>query len=90
LWPRWLAFNQRLGDFQSRLFLAWFYFLLVTPFALILIATSDRLHRKPPESASMWLARARPPTRTSPPPGGNSSVHIGHLLLLPRRRRRHP
>jgi hypothetical protein len=59
LWPRWLAFNQRLGDFQSRLFLAWFYFLLVTPFALILIATSDRLHRKPPESASMWLARAQ-------------------------------
>ncbi|MBI3159787.1 MAG: hypothetical protein HYZ26_09345 [Chloroflexi bacterium] len=54
---QWRAFNARLGEFQSRIFLTWFYFLLVTPFGLLTRFTSDRLHLRPPKAASMWLER---------------------------------
>lgn len=54
---QWWSFNNRLGEFQSRLFLAWFYFIIVTPFGLITRFTSDRLHLRPPRAASLWLER---------------------------------
>jgi hypothetical protein len=57
----WRAFNARLGEFQSRIFLAWFYFLLVTPFGLLTRLTSDRLHLRPPRAASLWQERAETP-----------------------------
>lgn len=57
----WQGFNLRLGEFQSRIFLTWFYFIFVTPFGFITRLTSDRLQLRPPQTSSLWLER--PPAK---------------------------
>jgi hypothetical protein len=50
----WRAFALRLGNFQGRMLMAFFYFIVVTPFALV-----ARIATKPPprEPGSYWTRR---------------------------------
>jgi len=57
LWQRWKNFSHRMGGFQSRLLLSLFYFILVTPFALIIKLFSDPLRLKEKPADSFWLPR---------------------------------
>jgi hypothetical protein len=56
LWEGWKRFGRRIGDLQARMFLTLFYFLLITPFALIVRFASDPLALKPGTSKG-WRAR---------------------------------
>ena len=46
LWQKWKTVAQKIGDFQARLILGVFYFVLLAPFALVLKLFSDPLHLK--------------------------------------------
>lgn len=57
LWQRWNAFAARMGGVQGRLLMGYFYFIIVTPFGLVMRFFSDPLHRKRPYSQSGWLTK---------------------------------
>lgn len=46
LWAAWKRVARRIGDFQARVLLTIFYFVLLAPFALIVRRTSDPLGLK--------------------------------------------
>lgn len=54
---RWRGFASRLGDFQGRILLIWFYFVLVTPFALLARIGDDPLHLGSGSATSHWVDR---------------------------------
>ena len=54
LWQRWLDFSNRMGNFQSRIVLSLFFFILVSPFALGVKILSDPLGIKYPTDESHW------------------------------------
>ena len=59
LWERWKRIAKAIGDFQARLILSVFYFLIVGPFALILRWAADPLSlKKGAEQA--WRERPEP------------------------------
>jgi len=60
LWHSWTVFARRMGNFQGRVLLAFFYFVLVAPFALLLRLFGDPLHLKARQASSFWLDRAQP------------------------------
>ena len=62
LWARWKGFARRMGNFQGRVLLALFYFVIITPFALVVRLFGDPLHVKRRQTASWWLNR--PPAET--------------------------
>ncbi len=47
LWAAWKRIARKIGDFQARVLLTIFYFVLLAPFALIMRRTSDPLALKP-------------------------------------------
>ncbi len=47
LWAAWKRVARKIGDFQARVLLTIFYFVLLAPFALIVRRTSDPLAVKP-------------------------------------------
>ncbi len=47
LWAAWKRVARKIGDFQARVLLTIFYFVLLAPFALIVRRTSDPLALKP-------------------------------------------
>ena len=57
LWQRWTAFATRMGGVQGRLFMGYFYFIIVTLFGLGMRSFSDPLHSKRPYNQSGWLAK---------------------------------
>jgi hypothetical protein len=57
-WEAWKSFGRKLGDFQARLILSLFYFIIVAPFSL-LIRVSDPLSLKP-GTARGWVVRSDP------------------------------
>ena len=59
LWSRWLVLARKIGQFQSRIILTLFYFVFVTPFALIARLFTDPLHLRRGHAAldSGWIAR---------------------------------
>jgi hypothetical protein len=57
LWEIWKAFSAALGDFQSRIILALFYFTIVAPFGLGLRLLSDPLQLKGFQQARTWPER---------------------------------
>jgi hypothetical protein len=57
LWHRWVVLAHKIGNFQSRILLTLFYFLVVTPFGLVTAVLGDPLHRRRAPSASAWVAR---------------------------------
>lgn len=57
LWQRWKAFAAELGDFQGRILLAWFYFIIVTPFGLLVRLSSDPLNLRIGQKTTGWVNR---------------------------------
>jgi hypothetical protein len=58
VWNRWKAIAQIIGDFQARVILTLFYFIILTPGGLIIRSFSDPLRLKHPHRASMWTLRS--------------------------------
>lgn len=57
LWARWQVIAHKIGNFQARVLLSVFYFVVLGPFALVARMFSDPLHLKErPETG--WLPRA--------------------------------
>ena len=66
LWEGWKRLGKRLGDFQARVFLTVFYFVILAPFALVVRGLADPLGLKRPAgwqtvkpAAASPLERAR-------------------------------
>lgn len=60
LWSHWLALAHKIGQFQSRVILTLFYFVVVTPFGLAVRAFGDPLQikrRAISDASSAWSAR---------------------------------
>jgi hypothetical protein len=47
LWAAWKRVARKIGDFQARVLLTIFYFVLLAPFAIVMRRTSDPLTLKP-------------------------------------------
>lgn len=68
LWEAWKRVGRRIGDFQARLLLSVFYFVVVAPFALAVRWAGDPMalrpgaargwHLRPPVGGGDPLARA--------------------------------
>lgn len=58
-WQVWRNFSERMGNFQSRIFLSFFFFVLVSPFALAVKIFSDPLQIKRRSNESHWLLKAK-------------------------------
>jgi hypothetical protein len=56
LWDRWKRLGRKLGDFQARLLLSFFYFVVIAPFSLLLRFGSDPLSLKPTTTRG-WIVR---------------------------------
>ena len=56
-WERWKRFATEMGEFQSRILLILFYFLIVTPFGLATRLFSDPLRTRARKQASFWVER---------------------------------
>ncbi|MEJ2749282.1 MAG: hypothetical protein P8183_15460, partial [Anaerolineae bacterium] len=54
LWAWWKQFAQEMGNYQGRLLMGFFYFIVITPFGLVMRFTSDALHLQPPQGQSTW------------------------------------
>jgi hypothetical protein len=57
LWAGWKRIARRIGDFQARLILALFYFIILSPFSL-LVRISDPLGIRKRHSGKGWLIKA--------------------------------
>jgi hypothetical protein len=58
-WARWKVIAKIIGNFQARLLLSFFYFLVVPPFALIVKLFKDPLMLQPPKHDSLWVEGAQ-------------------------------
>jgi hypothetical protein len=56
-WESWKRFSTEIGNYQSRILLAFFYFVVVTPFGLGVRLFSDPLHLRPSQNNTMWVKR---------------------------------
>jgi hypothetical protein len=56
------AFNQRMGNYQSRMLLALFYFLIVFPFGIGVRFVNNPLRRRKPRDGSLWVVRGKADT----------------------------
>ena len=59
LWERWKRIAKTIGDFQARLILTVFYFIIVGPFALIVRRAADPLSLKK-RGEQAWGVKAEP------------------------------
>jgi hypothetical protein len=58
-WERWKGFSRRMGSFQSRVLLSLFFFLFITPAALLVRGLGDPLRiKKGAGEESFWKVRA--------------------------------
>lgn len=57
VWEGWKAFATAMGNFQSRMWLALFYFVVITPFGVLARLFSDPLRIRPSDSALAWIER---------------------------------
>ena len=55
LWQGWKAFAAEMGNFQGRALLAFFYFIIVTPFGVPVRLFSDPLRLRKAKGSSFWL-----------------------------------
>ena len=60
LWGKWKSFSKRMGSFQSRVILSFFFFFIVTPFALGVKIFADPLNTKSHNRKTHWLSRKQP------------------------------
>ncbi len=56
-WNRWYTFSQKAGNFQTRVILSFFYFLIVTPFGLLVRVSADPLKKRRGPAPSFWLPK---------------------------------
>jgi hypothetical protein len=61
IWARWKVIAHAIGNFQARVLLSVFYFVVVPPFALI-VKVKDPLGLRQRDRASAWLERPAPDT----------------------------
>lgn len=59
LWQSWGDFSKRIGNFQSRIVLSLFFFILVLPFALPVKMFSDPLRIRYQGTESHWLPKTK-------------------------------
>ena len=64
-WARWKAIAHVIGNFQARVVLTVFYFVVVPPFALVLKMWKDPLGLRPPAGPSFWIHRDASPSDRS-------------------------
>ena len=57
IWQSWKAFSLRLGSFQSRIWLSLFFFIFVSPAAVLVRLFSDPLGIKKCGKVSHWLPK---------------------------------
>lgn len=63
IWHRWRAFSKRMGSFQSRTMLSLFFFVIVSPAAVLIKVLGDPLRiKKTKAMESYWLAKTESPT----------------------------
>jgi hypothetical protein len=60
LWEKWKRFGKKIGDFQARALLTFFYYVLLSPFALALRRWGDPLAIKL-DAAKGWRPRTEDP-----------------------------
>ena len=58
LWEGWKRFAAEMGNYQGRMLMAFFYFLVVTPFGLLVRLSSDPLRLRQPSSQTFWIKRS--------------------------------
>ena len=56
-WAKWKAFAAEMGNYQGRMLLGFFYFIIVTPFGLGVRVFSDPMAVKRGREASSWVER---------------------------------
>jgi hypothetical protein len=59
LWQSWGSFSKRVGNFQSRIFLSLFFFILFSPLALAVKMFSDPLRIRFRGNESYWLPKMK-------------------------------
>jgi len=57
IWQRWKIFSKKMSGFQSRIILSFFFFIFVSPTALIVKLFSDPLKIKSQIGKSNWLPK---------------------------------
>lgn len=60
IWHRWTGFSKRMGSFQSRVMLSFFFFLIVSPVALIIRVLGDPLKIKEKKTLSSYWSTKTP------------------------------
>ena len=60
-WRRWTVIAHVIGNFQARVLLSLFYFVIVPPFALIVKLAKDPLRLRLIAAPSGWIERPEPP-----------------------------
>jgi uncharacterized membrane protein len=66
-WQRWTVIARVIGNFQARVLLSLFYFVVVPPFALLVKLAKDPLRLRLAAGATAWTERpvAAPPSETA-------------------------
>jgi hypothetical protein len=54
-WQQWTVIAHKIGNFQARLFLVIFYFVIAPLFALIVKLFKDPLTLNSPQKESLWV-----------------------------------
>jgi hypothetical protein len=62
LWERWKVIAHVIGNFQARVLLTVFYFVIAPPFALLVKLVRDPLSLRVPSAATYWVTRPGPET----------------------------
>lgn len=62
VWGRWKGFAAEMGNYQGRMLLAFFYFVVVTPFGVLIRLLGDPLQTRRSASTSFWVSRSAPNT----------------------------
>ncbi len=56
-WEKWKTFGHKVGNFQARLILSLFYFIVIFPFGMVVKYVSKPL-RLEPSNTSNWLVQS--------------------------------
>lgn len=60
LWHRWTVFSKRMGSFQSRVMLSFFFFVIISPVALLITVLGDPLKIKKKRTVQSYWSPKEP------------------------------